>query len=58
LRFPAQEADEVTQVIAHSLERAENAAEAVLDESLESFLGRLEPRLPSLLPCRNPSRLV
>jgi membrane protein len=53
LRFPAQEADEVTQVIAHSLERAENAAEAVLDESLESFLGRLEP--PAAEPASVPA---
>jgi membrane protein len=52
LRFPAQEADEVTETIAHSLERAESAAEAVLDESLESFLGRFEPSAaaPAALP--------
>jgi len=43
LRFPAQDADEVTETIAHALERAESAAEAVLDESLESFLRRFEP---------------
>jgi membrane protein len=52
LRFPAQEADQVTQTIAHSLERAESAAEAVLDESLESFLGRFEP--PAAAPASLP----
>jgi len=52
LRFPAQEADEVTETIAHSLERAESAAEGVLDESLESFLGQFEPpaAAPAALP--------
>jgi membrane protein len=42
LRFPAQEADEVTEVILCSFQRAEGAAEAALDESLEAFLRRFE----------------
>jgi membrane protein len=42
LRFPAQEADPVTEVILRSFQRAESAAEAALDETLESFLRRFE----------------
>jgi membrane protein len=42
LRFPAQQGDEVTEVIVRSFARAENAADAVLDESLEAFLRRFE----------------
>ena len=55
LRFPGQEADEVTQIIAHSLQRAELAAEAALDESLESLLRRFEPSVAA--PASQPETL-
>jgi len=42
LPFPAQERDTVTEAVVESLSRAEGAAEAALDESLESFLRRFE----------------
>ena len=42
LRFPAQQPDDVTEVILRAFQRAESAAEAALDESLESLLLRFE----------------
>ncbi len=39
--FPAQEADPVTEAVIHTYARAEVAAEATLDESLETFLRRV-----------------
>ena len=42
VRFPAQEVDHISEAIVLELQRAENAAEAALDESLEAFLRRFE----------------
>jgi membrane protein len=42
LRFPAQQADDVTEAIRRSLDQAETAAQAALDESLEDFLRRCD----------------
>ena len=42
LPFPAQERDTVTEAVLGAFGRAEGAAEAALDESLESFLRRFE----------------
>ena len=44
LRYPAQQADALTESIARAFARAEGAAESVLDEPLESFLRRFEAR--------------
>ena len=42
VRFPAQDVDHVSEAIVRELQRAEDAAEAALDESLEAFLRRFE----------------
>ena len=42
LGFPAQEADPVTDAVMKSFALAEGAAAAALDESLETFLGRVQ----------------
>ncbi len=46
LRYPAQEADQTAEAIARSFALAEGAAEAVLGESVESFLKRCGDGVP------------
>lgn len=43
LRYPAQEADALSEAILHAFAHAEGAAESALGESLDSFLKRMEP---------------
>jgi membrane protein len=43
LRYPSQEADEISLDVAHAFARGEAAADSALGESLESFLRRAEP---------------
>ena len=42
LRYPAQDADPISQAVVATFAQAEGAADATLGESLESFVRRLD----------------
>jgi membrane protein len=50
LRFPAQQADPLTEAVAHAYEQAESAAGSALGETLDSFMHRLDLAQPASAP--------